>query len=308
MRDPDPGMVPRARWDRRRATRDQSVHTVAAADGTTLGYRRLGEGPGLILLHGGMMASQNFVKLGEALADAFTVFIPDRRGRGMSGPFGEQYSLAVECDDVRALIAETGARNVFGLSSGAVIALHAALVVDGIHKVAAYEPPFAVGGFDPAHWAPRFEHEISQGKLAAAMLTVMKGTGDSKLLKAVPNFLLAPILNLAIRENRRECKDGEVAIADLIPTMRYDALLVTEASASFDHLRALRPEVLLIAGSKSEPFFRPVLESLVKMLPHMERVELPGVGHTAADNEGKPELVAAALRRFFSIPTSPSRA
>jgi hypothetical protein len=30
------------------------------------------------------------------------------------------------------------------------------------------------------------------------------------------------------------------------------------------------------------------------------RVTLPGTGHTAADNSGKPELVAAQLRAFFS--------
>jgi pimeloyl-ACP methyl ester carboxylesterase len=307
MRAVNPGVDLRASWGRRRATRKQSVHTVVSADGTTLGYRRLGDGPGLILLHGGMMASQNFVKLGAALADAFTVFIPDRRGRGMTGAFGERYSLAVECEDVRALVAQTGASNVFGLSSGAVIALLAALVVGEIRKVAAYEPPFAVPGFDPAHWAPRFDHHVKQGNLAAAMLTVIKGTGDSRLLKAVPHFLLIPILSLAIRENRRECKDGEVPIADLIPTMHYDAQVVTEASASFENLKGLRSDALLVGGSKSARFFRPVFEALAKVLPQAERIELPGVGHTAADNEGDPELVATALRRFYSPCTSAPR-
>ena len=62
--------------------------TVSSADGTQIGYRQLGSGPGLILLHGGVNASQHLMRLGSQLAHTFTVYIPDRRGRGLSGPLG----------------------------------------------------------------------------------------------------------------------------------------------------------------------------------------------------------------------------
>jgi pimeloyl-ACP methyl ester carboxylesterase len=55
--------------------------SVTSKDGTVIGYRQLGSGPGLILVHGGMAASQHFMKLASSLADVFTVYIPDRRGR-----------------------------------------------------------------------------------------------------------------------------------------------------------------------------------------------------------------------------------
>lgn len=61
---------------------------VTSKDGTTIGYRQMGSGPGIILLHGGGKSSQNLTQLGTALSDQFTVYIPDRRGRGLSGPFG----------------------------------------------------------------------------------------------------------------------------------------------------------------------------------------------------------------------------
>jgi len=64
------------------------------SDGTTIGYRQIGSGPGLILLHGGMQASQHYMRLATALSDAFTVYVPDRRGRGLSGPYGDQYAIA----------------------------------------------------------------------------------------------------------------------------------------------------------------------------------------------------------------------
>jgi len=69
-----------------------TTHSVTSKDGTTVGYRKMGSGPGIILMHGGADASQHFMELGESLSDNFTVYIPDRRGRGLSGPFGEDYS------------------------------------------------------------------------------------------------------------------------------------------------------------------------------------------------------------------------
>jgi pimeloyl-ACP methyl ester carboxylesterase len=279
--------------------------TVTSADGTTIGYRQVGQGPGLILLHGGMMASQNFTKLGVALSDAFTVFIPDRRGRGRSGPFGNDYGIAQECEDMRALVEKTAASNVFGLSSGGIIALFAALTVPGIRKVAAYEPPFSVRGFDPAHWAPRFDRELQRGNLGAAMVTVMRGTGDSWLLNLVPHSLLASLANVGIRANAKGVRGDDVSIEKLIPTMHFDAVLVTETSASLEKLDGLRSEVLLLGGSKSATFLRQALDVLEKIVPRATRVELPRVGHVAADNSGRPELVAATLRSFFARPAFP---
>ena len=102
-------------------------NSLTSKDGTIIGYRQLGSGPGLILVHGGMATSQHFMKLGEALSDDFTVYIPDRRGRGLSGPFGDDYSIQKEVDDLDAILNKTGAHYVFGLSSGALITLQAAL-------------------------------------------------------------------------------------------------------------------------------------------------------------------------------------
>jgi hypothetical protein len=46
---------------------------VTSQDGTTIGYRQLGHGPGVVLLHGGMESAQSHMQLAEQLSDAFTV-------------------------------------------------------------------------------------------------------------------------------------------------------------------------------------------------------------------------------------------
>jgi pimeloyl-ACP methyl ester carboxylesterase len=62
--------------------------SVTSKDGTIIGYRQMGSGPGIIIMHGGISSSQYYMKLGAALSDEFTVYIPDRRGRGLSGSLG----------------------------------------------------------------------------------------------------------------------------------------------------------------------------------------------------------------------------
>src|SRR5258708_30294572 len=98
----------------RKKAQTYSTDSVLSEDGTMIGYRQFGRGPGLILVHGGMMASQNFLKLAVALSDGFTVYVPDRRGRGFSGPFGENYGMKKACEDMDALLRKTGANLVFG--------------------------------------------------------------------------------------------------------------------------------------------------------------------------------------------------
>ena len=48
---------------------------VFSADGTSIGYGRLGAGPGLIVISGGSLAAQYYMRLAGGLADAFTVYI-----------------------------------------------------------------------------------------------------------------------------------------------------------------------------------------------------------------------------------------
>lgn len=131
-----------------------TVGSARSADGTLIGYRQLGHGPGVILVHGGMQASQDFMKLATGLSGQFTIYVPDRRGRGRSGSFGASYSEIKECENVAALVEKTGAQNIFGLSSGAIIALRASLSVPSLRRVALYEPPPSVNGSIPVWWVP----------------------------------------------------------------------------------------------------------------------------------------------------------
>jgi pimeloyl-ACP methyl ester carboxylesterase len=155
---------------------EQSVDYLLSNDGTTIGYRKLGQGPGLILVHGAASSGYNHIQLAKELADTFTVYVPDRRGRGLSHDDAGHYEMQKEVEDLEALLIKTGSFNVFGVSSGGVICLQAALHLKEIQKVAIYEPPFFIDDpSKPVRVLARYEKEMAEGRLAAAMVTGMKG-------------------------------------------------------------------------------------------------------------------------------------
>src|SRR5262245_830833 len=123
------------------------------------------------MIHGGLQSSHNFDSLGAPLRDDFAVDVPDRRGRGLSGPFGDGYCMQTQIDDLAALLDTTGARYVFGLSSGALIALQAVLSLRAIRKLAIYEPPLAIEGLpSPLEWVPRYQKALDAEDLPVAMV------------------------------------------------------------------------------------------------------------------------------------------
>src|SRR5579859_6112512 len=117
---------------------------VVSTDGTAIAFDRVGDGPPVILVVGAFNDRATGAPLATFLAQHFTVFNYDRRGRGASGDTAP-YAIEREIEDLDALISEAGgSASVFGYSSGAILALMAADRGLAITKLALYEPPFTI--------------------------------------------------------------------------------------------------------------------------------------------------------------------
>jgi pimeloyl-ACP methyl ester carboxylesterase len=278
--------------------------SVTSKDGTPIGYRQLGRGPGVVLLHGSMSSGYNHMELAEALADAFTVYLPDRRGRGLSGPYGVDHTIQQDVEDIDALLSKTGAQNVFGLSSGAIICLQAALSLPAIHKAAIFEPPLFMDSTVPTAILTRFDKEMARGDVAAAMITGMKGAQmGPPSFNVIPRWLLELLTSRMMAGEDKKANGDYVPMRALAPTLHYDFQLVAEMSGKLEGFRAIRAEVLLLGGGKSPAYLKAALEELAKILPRAKRFEFPGLGHAASwnsDRGGQPQPVAQELRRFFT--------
>lgn len=267
-----------------------STGHVISADGTTIGYRQTGSGPGVVILHGVARASQHYELLANALADWFTVYLPDRRGRGLSGPRGDGYNIKKETEDLCAILQETGARWVFGHSAGGFIALEAAIELP-IEKLAVYEPPISIHGSVDFSFLPYFEKALARNDGAAAFVIFMKGLHLNWMTK-LPDWLLYPMARLMLRD-----ADGQEMIS-LLPTAIWEAREVQRLDSTQERYSAIQAETLLLSGSRSPAYLRDSLPILEQIIPSARWIELPGYDHQAPDQKA-PELIATRLKQFY---------
>jgi pimeloyl-ACP methyl ester carboxylesterase len=297
----------------RRGTDVVTTGSVVSADGTTIGYRRLGHGPSVIVLHGGVNASQHMLKLARALADAFTVYLPDRRGRGMSGAFGPAYGIEREDEDLAAMAEHTAAESVFGPANGGLFALHGAIGLAQVRKVAAYEPLLLWGGPDDVAIRRTFTtmqqmirggrlgeavmysiHESVQREVSRGHMSSWVGTG----VQAFPSRIGAGLIDLLLRHHHP--RPGNVAWRELVASLPTELDPVLDTEGTLEQYRQLDAQVLLLSGSESDPMFLRCANALHRVLPHSTVLRLPGLNHDSAQTYGKPDTIAAALRLFFA--------
>src|SRR5688572_17815148 len=119
------------------------MQTVTSKDGTQIAYDKMGNGPAVILVNGALSSRADHTELAQLLSQHFTVYNYDRRGRGDSGD-NQPYKVEREIEDIEALIDKAGGTAcVYGISSGACLALEAAAALgDKVKKLAMYEAPY----------------------------------------------------------------------------------------------------------------------------------------------------------------------
>jgi pimeloyl-ACP methyl ester carboxylesterase len=100
-------------------------HRTFAASGCRIHYRRIGDGPELVLcLHGFPQTGRLWERTGQWLAERFTVIAPDLRGAGESQRPPDGYDKKTIAGDVHELVASLGFGSVrlVGHDIGAAVA------------------------------------------------------------------------------------------------------------------------------------------------------------------------------------------
>jgi pimeloyl-ACP methyl ester carboxylesterase len=260
--------------------------TVTSADGTAIAYESMGAGPALILVDGAM-CYRDFGPardLAAALADTYTVFIYDRRGRGESGntlPWSEER----EIEDLAALLAAAGGTAyLFGCSSGAVLAADAANRLAGFTKLALYEPPFIVDDTHearPEAFVPETDALIARGDNGGAVKKFMKHVG-------MPGFA---VTLMSLTPPFRKLKV-------VAPTLPYDLRILgdTGRGVPLDAGRwaGVTVPAIVMDGGKSPQYMRNAAKALSAALPKADYRTLPGQTHMV-----KAAAVAPAVKEFL---------
>ena len=256
---------------------DGNRHSVTSADGTRIGLLTAGEGPALLLVHGGMGCIESWQPLWGRLTSRWRVTAMDRRGRGTSGDTGP-HDLAREYQDIAAVAASLGPVDVFAHSIGATCALGAAASGAAVRRLALYEPPGPQTA--PKEWRDRVTALIADGKPGPAMVSFLREMGMSAT---------------QIDELKNAPRDYDV-LPIVSATMPREALALATVDVTA-LAAAVTVPVMLLLGSLSPAWASDITGALAGALPQSTLAVLDGQGHDAVDSA--PELLADRLAGFF---------
>ncbi|HEX6035831.1 MAG TPA: alpha/beta hydrolase [Anaerolineales bacterium] len=261
------------------------MKTVTSKDGTRIAFDQVGTGPVIILVDGALQYrafDQGMAELANLLSPHFTVIHYDRRGRGDSTDM-QPYALEREIEDIEALIdAVGGSASLYGISSGAALAMQAAMALpDRVKKLAMYEAPYNHDANTRKAWREyreQLSHLVAAGRGGDAvglfMMLVGASSEDVKGMRRHPMWPLWEAVGL---------------------TLAYDAAaLGEEADVPAEQAARVTMPALVMNGSASFPFMHTMAVALAKAMPKGKHQTLEGQTH-----EVTAEALAPVLVEFF---------
>jgi len=253
------------------------METIISRDGARIAYRRSGEGPPLILVHGTAANHGRWSPVLPALEERFTVYAVD----------GQGYAIEREFEDVAAVIDSIGEPvNLLGHSYGALLALEATLLIRNIRKLVLYDPGVEAGEeIYPREVAERLEALLRAGDRDEVVATTMREVAG------LPPQTVEHLRTLAVWQTR-------VAAAHTIPR---ELRAVKAYGFDPERLRGLIVPTLLLSGGDSPVALRKAAEAVDEALPDSHLVVMPGQGHAVMDTGT--DLFTAEVQRFLTADT-----
>ena len=269
-----------------RVVKETMMTTLKSKDGTTIAFDKQGDGPALILVNGAMSTRSDGSnpELARLLAQHFTVYAYDRRGRGDSADT-KPYAVGHEIEDIDALIDKAGGYAfLYGHSSGGCLALEAAVKLSGkVKKLAMYEVPY---NDDPE----------AQKAWGTYIKNLTEALASNRPGDAVALFMAYVGMPAAQIEGMRHAPfwSGMEALA---PTLAYDHTAIMGNDGSIPRERAARVQVptLVMTGGSGAPFMLETAKTLSTTIPHARLRTLEGQAHDV-----HPEALAPVLAEFFA--------
>jgi pimeloyl-ACP methyl ester carboxylesterase len=270
-----------------------SANFVLSRDGTKIAYLSVGAGPSVLVIPGVLSMADDYAAFAHALAEHFAVHTIERRGRGNSGPQGNDYSIVKECEDLLALQAETGASLLVGHSYGGLVALEVARNNNTFRKIAVYEPGVSIDRSMPTHWMPGYEQKLADNKAVDAFVEFTLADAPARIRRTPPWLMKLIVLGLVswsgqyrqmlglLHQNLREWRE------------------IARLDNSYEHYRQVAAGVLLMYGGRSDSVaVNLVVERLPSILPHSETQKFPKLDHFGIERTA-PREVAKAVSDYF---------
>jgi pimeloyl-ACP methyl ester carboxylesterase len=255
-------------------------------------FREMGNGPGVVCLHGNASSSSQWRTLMEHLAPRFRVFAPDSydAGKGPHWPSDRVIRLRDEAALIEPVLARAGSSiALVGHSYGAALALIAAVANPGrIGAMVLYEPTlFAL--LDTETPSPNDADGI-RSTVDSATAALDEGKPDEAAERFI-DYWMGPGSWMRTPEARKP------AIVESVTNMRRWAHALFTEPTPLDAFRALDVPILYMVGKRSPLSALGVARLLTGALPSVEVREFETLGHMGPITH--PDQVNHAIGEFL---------
>jgi pimeloyl-ACP methyl ester carboxylesterase len=275
----------------------ERIHRTVADDGTEIAARVRGQGPDLVLVHGGLgHGDVSFRFLIPLLAERFTCYSMSTRGRGLSGDHPDHTHERLVADVVAFVDSIGEPVNLMGHSSGGRIALDVVGQTTSVAALAVYEP-----------WIPQLRDDEVAARNAHAAARIARLGAEARLAEAARVFFVDAAL--ANDEELAVLAEHDVAelMAPTVPvSVQEMVVFLTSEPAPLAQLERATVPTLLLHGSRTHPFFTAVVHHLAARLEDATTCEIAGAGHLGP--QLAPQQVAEALTHHLSAAPAHARA
>jgi pimeloyl-ACP methyl ester carboxylesterase len=275
-------------------------HTAAIGD-VRLHYARMGDGDPLVLLHGWPQTGASWNKAIPALAERFTVIVPDLRGLGFSSKPETGYDTNTVAADIHGLVESLGFDQIYLAGhdwGGATAYAYAAQFRDAVKKLTVFEmvlPGFGImeGAMTPQPGGNFLWHMAFQG-VPDIPFALIHGREDVYLRWFFEHFAYDPT---AVTD-----ADAEIAVraithvGGLRAGLAYYQAYFESAAQNAEH--AQTPLTIPISAWGGEACLGPLpLQCLELAGSDVRGGVIDRCGHWVGDE--RPDFVAAHLLEFF---------
>jgi pimeloyl-ACP methyl ester carboxylesterase len=260
-------------------------------------YRKYGNGPPLIILHGLYGSSDNWVTIAKKLTDSFTVYLPDQRNHGQS-PHSQIHDYNSMRDDLFELAGNLNLKKFFlaGHSMGGKTAISFAL-----------KWPEMLNGLMIADISP-FTNETGRQSIYSQHFTILNAILSFDLhristRREAGNVLLEKIPSEKVRElilkNLQRTADNNFEWKLNAPSLLKNLDKIMEGvERQTDYSQQITGfPVIFLKGGDSDYIPTVDFRDIRNVFPAAEIIEIPGAGHWI--HVDKPDEVVKYIRRLL---------
>jgi pimeloyl-ACP methyl ester carboxylesterase len=246
-----------------------------------IAFDQSGHGPPVIIVLGAFNTRSTGAPLAAALAAKLTVINYDRRGRGESGDTAP-YAVEREIEDLDTLVQKVGgAAAVFGFSSGAALALAAAIHGVAITRLALFDLPLrAERVADPIDHAGALAELVRAGRRGDAVEYFQRR------MVGLPEPVIAQLRTAPFRP----------ALEAMAHTLVYEATILGDGAIPIAKLARVRCPTLAIAAGRAHPMMRESAETVARGVRDGRALVLEDATHDLV-----PEVLAPPLFEHLQV-------